>query len=346
VLRLSSWDGLSFFRSGVKVESMIQSIAEAIQVFEKATNSPRTSQVQIEQVAPHILKISGAKPDSQIKIGILGLVHGNETIGVYILNQLIQDLVLGKLSSRYLIYFALGNVSAAHAGQRFVTNDLNRSFGLLSSETEEMARARELEKHFLDQCDHVLDLHQTISPSRTPFFLFRYSNLEQLTLLNQIHQGLPVILAQQSMHSGQGLTTGEYLRNRGAHGLTVELGEKGFDQERFALGHQICRSFIESLQTKLPPADRITFPVLRQIGLTTISDTSQRLNPGWVNLSPVKKDEIVGNSKQGAIRSPEDGLMLFPKYPAEPKIGGELFNLCRPMTKEEFDEVIRTEPQN
>jgi succinylglutamate desuccinylase len=56
-------------------------------------------------------------------------IHGNETAPIEILNQLVSDLLTGKLLLAVRLLVIFGNPPAISAGERYLTADINRMFG-------------------------------------------------------------------------------------------------------------------------------------------------------------------------------------------------------------------------
>ena len=56
-------------------------------------------------------------------------IHGNETAPIEILNQLVSDLLAGKLPLTVRLLVILGNPPAIRAGTRYLSADINRMFG-------------------------------------------------------------------------------------------------------------------------------------------------------------------------------------------------------------------------
>ena len=106
---------------------------------------------------------------------LMALVHGNEVYGIKVLNQILSYLGSNLIRAPFSIAVALGNTQAALEGLRFREQDLNRCFNDHTSQTEEARRARELAP-ILAKTSYLMDFHQTILPTKTPFFIFPYTD--------------------------------------------------------------------------------------------------------------------------------------------------------------------------
>lgn len=303
----------------------------------------------IEEVGPCILKFHPSTAQSssrRTRLGFLALIHGNEVIGLPIINNLLNSLVSGTIKADFEIIFALGNVTAAQENKRFIESDLNRSFLKDESITIEEKRAKILESKVLDECDYVFDLHQTIEPSITPFFMLKYSWVRHLAVVQAVNPGIPTVVTYDSIHQAKGVTTNEYLRTKGAIGITIELGEKGFFQNAHDLGFSICLKAIEVFRDPsrfcartIESLGKFEFPLYQLSGSLKVSGPGTKLNDGWKNLLPVQGGQQVGTSDSGPIVAEASGLMIFPKYNRVSVIGQELFYICTPVTNEGLPNV-------
>jgi succinylglutamate desuccinylase len=256
-------------------------------------------------------------------LGFLALVHGNEYLGLPILNSLINSLLLGELELNCDVYIALGNIPAALANQRFIEEDLNRCFGKHESQTQESKRARELESLMLRHCDRLIDIHQTISSAENPFFIFQYSSERCLSEIQKLNPGIPVILQEEQIGENTGLSTDEYVRSLGKFGTALELGQLG-SSDHFNLGLGICKRALQSVSS-----NDLNYPVLRLSGSYKVKNASYRLDPGWKNLKSFTSGERLGSSDEGVLRAPVTGFMLFPRYRTLSE-GEDLFYYCTP----------------
>lgn len=289
---------------------------------------------KIEPVGPYALKFTPSLLHSPMTVGLLALVHGNETVGLPILNQILEALTRGEIHVDYPVYFALGNVEAAQANVRFLEEDLNRCFGLKTTASLESKRARELETTVLDHCDYVIDLHQTQRASLKPFFIFQYKNSRCLSILKQLNPGLATVLQTNPIGENTGLSTDEYVRSRGGFGTALELGEKG-DNQYSELGLEICRNSLFSLR---PLKDfetesnfKLELPLYLLNGSFKALDSSYQLHESSMNFKEFKKGQVIGQSQAGDVLAPENGIMLFPRL-QNVTAGCDLFHFCTPIS--------------
>lgn len=112
-------------------------------------------------------------------------IHGNETAPIEILNQLVSDLLAGKLTLAIRLLVIFGNPPAIRTGKRYLTADINRMFGGRHQNdlpTDEARRAEILEQRMAEFFAAELpstrlhyDLHTAIRGSHhTRFGLLPY----------------------------------------------------------------------------------------------------------------------------------------------------------------------------
>lgn len=97
------------------------------------------------------------------KILVIGGLHGNESLGIEIVQALQQNPVPGVTA-------LIGNPEAVKQNQRFVKNDLNRIFPGNQNGTLEERRAADLMQKAAE-FDLVLDFHNTTTPSNDCVFV-------------------------------------------------------------------------------------------------------------------------------------------------------------------------------
>lgn len=291
---------------------------------------------EVIKVGPDIIKFSPTiKSTRKIKIGFLALVHGNETIGLPILNTILHGLLNSTIDAAYEIYFGLGNLPAVAENKRFIQKDLNRCFGRSDVETAEDLRAREIELYLLNEVDYLIDLHQTVHGAASPFFIFQYTSKNCFNHLSLMNTKLPTILQFDAIGDSQNLSTDEYLRSRGRFGVALELGQIGYSDEKFQTGFNVCTQLIEKLNffesyhdLNQPFTGRVDFPLFEISERLLATDDESRLNAHWANFSTFTVGQIMGQSKSGPILAPFTGSVLFPKLNQAVAKGQSLCFIC------------------
>ncbi len=91
-----------------------------------------------------------------MKVLVLGGMHGNEMLGIKLVESLSTDPIKG-------IDTLIANPDAVIKGTRYIETDLNRSFGARAPQSIEELRADELNS-ILSMYDIVLDFHNTQTP--------------------------------------------------------------------------------------------------------------------------------------------------------------------------------------
>lgn len=322
----------------------------------------RTATGRVDPVGPDILRFTPANPGhAPLKLGFLALVHGNEIIGLPILNSLLRDLQTGKLTTRHELYFGLGNVAAAFADKRFLEKDLNRCFGQTVAAIPEERRAREIEAYVLDEVDYLIDLHQTIHPAVQPFFIFQYSKANCFNHLSLMNPGLTTILQFDAIGDSQSLSTDEYVRSRGRFGAALELGQIGFTEEKFRLGKSVCGKFISRIDPfeSFAEIDRPGSPdpnhcFFEIAGKFQAKADATKLDARAQNFLRFEAGETIGESAGQALLADQSGFMLFPKANQLVSRGVDLFHVCRHLSMERLralaeasdGSIIMALPQN
>ncbi|WP_049612853.1 succinylglutamate desuccinylase [Yersinia pekkanenii] len=88
----------------------------------------KTASVEWQWLDEGILALTPVGDYSQSVVLSAGL-HGNETAPIEILNQLVSELLTGKLTLAVRLLVIFGNPPAISAGKRYLTADINRMFG-------------------------------------------------------------------------------------------------------------------------------------------------------------------------------------------------------------------------
>lgn len=266
--------------------------------------------------APETSRLPRPKP---IGLTIQAATHGNEVGGIDVLNAFMKLLQAAVITPPFPIAFVLGNPTAVHANRRFVERDLNRSFGQQGNTLDEERRARALEP-ILEQSAFYIDFHQTIEPSHRPFFIFPYTQ-DSFDFAAGLHEHIPIVTHWGLSFSKDGMCSDEYVNHRGGTGITLELGQKGFDVYHSGVGLQVALAAVQYAEAKLrginPSKPRSAVELYTWQSIVPY-EQGMELREGLVNFQAVQRGDRVGSYKGQALQAAADGWILFPKYPRDP----------------------------
>lgn len=275
------------------------------------------------EVAPHVFERKGSSPRT---LTLCTLVHGNEVGGIEVFLKLLDEIHSQKLNPQSQLRMILGNVNAYYADQRFLETDMNRSFDLPDQLTDEESRANELEP-FLADTDVLIDIHQTIGPSITPFFIFEYEE-KSYNLARYLDQSIPIV-TNTKQRPFKGKTSTAFVISKGGMGITIETGQKGIEDTQISLGLELSRKAVETDFTRTLPSA----PITNSFSFHQIIHNPEgklQLVKKFNNFDPVKKDELLAKDVDTNIHSEVDGVILFPKYGDYAKASLELALILKP----------------
>jgi len=268
---------------------------------------------QWQEVAPDIWQI-GVNPGEKISLVVSVLIHGNETGGIGVLNELLNIDMKTLALPKNGICIIIGNVNAALQSKRFLDRDLNRSFGRLPDGSWETERALQIAP-FLDRAEFYLDIHQTFMPSDRSFFIFPYSR-PSIRFARQILPRATVVTHWGKPFSSDGMCTDEFVGTRGGVGLTLELGQNGFDPNQIFAGvNAVIKAIDFARGTITQEPEWIYGPLFtweQIVPWPTEGEVS--LDPDWTNFKPILKGQRMGVLNGADLIAPSNGWMIFPKY--------------------------------
>lgn len=341
----------------------VTNVETAFQRFRTALNLVQTS-YPIEIIGPEMIVVgttpttgtAAGRDSKDIELTFGGIVHGNETAGIEVLTRLLEDLTHHSVLLTKKIGFFLGNPEAALAGQRFIERDLNRSFGMkVPAGSREGVRAAELEK-LLERTRYLLDFHQTREPAATPFFIFPYQ-LRSFNFARQISSALPIVTHWGASFSKDGMCSDEFVNKAGGTGITIELGQCGFDEHQIAGGLDAARSALVALEcvearptewtlSRIAPASVATEfsgAVFTWSDIVPYPPTGiVELTPGLINFKSIEKQMVIGHHDNKPIMAPSTGHILFPKYVRPGTVDAKLprpAELCRFMKRISLEDL-------
>jgi succinylglutamate desuccinylase len=337
-------------------QSTGQQIDQHIEHFRKAVRSARKRFASAEIspdaicIGPDMASVQNATaPGGTINLSITAIIHGNEVGGLPVVTKILDQILTGEIKLKSTIGIALGNIEAAREGRRFLDRDLNRSFGMGSlSESREGQRARQLQQ-LLRQSRYLLDIHQTREPSRTPFFIFPWAR-RSFDFARMISKELPIVTHWGGSFSQDGMCSDEYVNAKGGTGITIELGQCGFDPEQVEVGfsstlhalHATGSADVQQLSALRVPKE-FTGSIYTWNGMIPypkIGDVT--LMPGFENFQTLVAGTLVARHNDQEITAPVGGRILFPKYvrPGTPDAEGprpaELCRIMKTITSEEL----------
>jgi succinylglutamate desuccinylase len=287
--------------------------------------------------APLVLEVPGfaqtKAPGSDAQCVVLGLlVHGNEFGPLAAVVPWLTGIV-SAFESAFQSPFAdtivvfVANARAGLAGKRFMDADLNRLFarnadaaldgheGMLVPKLQRILSRPELAL--------FVDLHQTIEPTERAFFTFGYHQ-PSVRWARALAPGVADTLVTRapgvSFVQGQ-LSSDEFVRNRGLPGITVELGQKGFNKETEERTHALSTNLENALRHRFwrdNPSDMPQAPIryLATRHRIAFDGPSAALAAGLTNFTQCEAGQVLGSDHSGnRLIAPASGYLLFPKYP-------------------------------
>lgn len=274
-----------------------------------------------------------------------GGMHGNETAGVQALELIFKMLEMEPKVNPGFVFKGkmiglLGNKKALERNMRFIEKDLNRQWeaphikSVLGTRHEDLPpedrELKEILEIIHDEIEVyqpekmiVLDLHTTSAFGG--IFAIVNDDPESLQIGAQLHA--PVV---KGMLRGIKGTTLHYFVDANFPVRTVAVSfEAGQHDEPLSVNRSIA-AVINCLRTVgcVKPADvenrhdqlLIDFsknlPKVNELVTThhIREEDNFSLLPGFRNFQKVQKGQLLGYDKNGEILSPEDGLILMPRY--------------------------------
>lgn len=265
-----------------------------------------------------------AQPD----ILFTALLHGNEVIGLQVLNHFLEKSLKSNHKAPFTFAVLLCNVSAYHKSQRFIDKDLNRSFlapidVLKANKGHEYYRAIQIENIIKKlRPRFIVDLHQTIEPTLSPFFMLP-EDKSLISSASMINKEWPIITFDKSGFSKDGKTLMEFAWEEKIPALVIEISQNGFDLK---LSKAICDElFYLHSEAIIDPPQKTDINYFKITHHLTKNNLGSELIPGFQNLQPVKENDVLGITPHGeGYLCPANGLLIFPKYGRQAEVSHEL----------------------
>ncbi len=278
---------------------------------------------QMEKLAPlayvwHPVKPCPSLP-KPIAVTLQAATHGNEVGGIEVLLETLRLLRASILQPVFPLAFVIGNPAAVRADRRFVERDLNRAFGQSANSLEEEKRARLLEP-ILEQSALFVDFHQTIEPAERPFFIFPYTQAA-FEFACALHDKIPIVTHWGSSFSIDGMCSDEYVNFKGGIGLTIELGQKGFDPYHTGVGLQVSLTAVQYGMEQFLSSSKVPKRMNNELYTwrTVVPyQEGMHLREGLVNFQKLNPGDVMGMQHGKALQAAAEGWLLFPKYSRDP----------------------------
>jgi succinylglutamate desuccinylase len=273
-------------------------------------------ELKAQLAGPIPASISLGNSTSKPHLVVGSAVHGDEIGSIPAIIDFIQATLQNPITKGRITFF-LGNKPAIELNKRFVDFDLNRILGV-SGSSPEHSRANELAT-LLETADFFIDLHQTIQPTKSPFYI----SLDHPSTLAfaEFLDATDVFVVDHELPADQ-LSTEQYTLKKGKPALSIEIGPIGMNPESHLTTQRLLeavRRLVEdpnAAQKKFSNKISAKLKKYRMAYQVKYQSPDDRLLAGWKNFDPINRGQILGTRAQGEpILSPESGHIFFPKYP-------------------------------
>lgn len=207
-------------------------------------------------------------------LALIGGTHGNELIGVYLINKFKNNPSLIQRDSFKTITL-LGNPKAIEAGRRYIDTDLNRCFreeDLANNEliNYEQLLAKQHQRYLIEEeaVDMIIDLHTTTSDMGMTLILHDNNPFLLQLAAYLCHIDPSIKILQYSINSEP-----SQLRSLAKIGLGIEVGpipqgvlKADIFHRTEALIMQIFH-YIQNYNTQQLPSIPQSFTIYKQIGI-------------------------------------------------------------------------------
>lgn len=311
ILHLSKSSMANTLKTNHRVQdtTLSQRMSALTRFYQITSELPKKTSIDVKEVAPDIFRLQSKNTVSDKKYAFIAATHGDEVVGIDVFSRFVESLILGEYNLNKTIYFIIGNKSAYIANKRYIQNDLNRLYGIESPNTMEEKRAQEIRK-ILDICSYSLDLHQTIEPTKHPFLLFPYSP----ATYHWARALAPDMAIITTPKPSVATTSTSYMAVNNKIGLTIELGDKGFDSEQIALGFSLIKLAVSceaAPQTNPNQKDDNLYTILTKV--KNHHDTVF-FHPSLYNFKYITKGESLGKINDKELFAEKTGyIILYPQ---------------------------------
>ena len=277
--------------------------------------------------------------DGQTDVMIFALTHGDEIVGLPIINKILKSLYDSK---KYNFAVMLNNIEAYSKQSRFKDFDLNRSFGKtlsnIRNDAYEFNRAQQIKTAIIKTNPaYIIDLHQTIEDSVAAFAVIpEQKNLIQMA--NYISSDTPILSFKQSGFSKIGMTLIEYANSINIPAIVFEVGQKGFNPSLTREFENKLVKFIENISLNhsfLSDKPIDYYLIVEEIP----HEPDQSLIAGFKSFQKLALNQQItlntaNKPSEVFINKYENSVIIFPRY-SQVKVDEELGLIAEKQTLRE-----------
>ncbi len=291
----------------------------------------------IQRITEDIWHIAGSVPGT--RLAVLGGVHGNETIGIAVVEKLRDSLAHEGALSAGDLYLILGNSHAIAAGKRFLDEgkDLNRCFNPTAltgapDGSYEDTRAREI-ADVLRTVEVSIDIHSTNKPS-VPFLACAASPAHQRIF--QWFDADRILTDPKYIFAGKPVTTDEYVDQIGGIGICYETGWNQDTSRIEGVVESVCHVLRDHKMLSdrpcppSPPHAKSIFELTTAL-IPPRSEFVFAEGMGLNSFQEVQRGQLIGRAGEDELRATDDGVIVFPKLPEHWRPGSPVCYLARTM---------------
>ena len=280
----------------------------------------------------------------------IGGIHGNESSGVFALQQVMQNLEEKNIAIRGTVIALTGNLRALERSQRFHQADLNRLWVGKKVEALEQGTFEPSNEDEIQQAElyriiknllltktgpfYFFDLHTTSSKS-TPFLTVNDSLLNRK--FTQQYP-VPMILGIEEFLDGPLLS---YINELGYVSFGFESGQH---DEISSVKNHIAFTYLSLVFSGVVAKESIPFlQYFKSLGNMTGNiyeiyhqykinqDESFVMQPDFVNFQSIAKGEHLATSNGQPVNAPEHTLIFMPLYQKQGDDGFFMIRRIRPI---------------
>ncbi len=250
-------------------------------------------------------------------VAIFAGVHGNEQVGVRVLERLENELRV----KAGIVFLVNANPPAIEANKRFLAQNLNRLFSEKHDGDEEYEdqRAKEL-MAILDQCDAVLDIHSYNSLSGRQFSFCEPNGYDIIKLMD-----FPIIVSchnpDPKMYS---TTVMGYMNKKGGVGICIECGTSNKPDEFTELALKSAYQFLQYFENIEPttPYDNVVQQIIKNDRMLYKKNENFKFVKDFKDFEPLPSGKAFAFDGDEPLIAGENECIIFPR-PDVP-IGGEV----------------------